>query len=157
MRATVIALVAGLLLGTLAGWFTQGWRSDAELAQIKQQHAQALAVQQAQALADYQRMERTKNDAIQQAQQRATQNRADADRAVAAADSMRKQLAGVPARIATATRAAVDEYAATASELLTDCTAQYQRVAEQADGHANDAAMMRDAWPTSRPALTRAP
>ena len=157
MRATVIALVAGLLLGALAGWVAQGWRADSAMAHVQQQHAQALAAQQAQALANYQNMEIQKDAAIKAAEQRAAQNRADADRAVAAADGMRKQLASVPDRIATATRAAVDEYATAASELLTDCTAQYQRMAEQADGHANDAAMMRDAWPTSRPALTRAP
>lgn len=42
MRATVIALVAGLLLGTLAGWVAQGWRADSAMAHVQQQHAETL-------------------------------------------------------------------------------------------------------------------
>ena len=42
MRATVIALVAGLLLGTLAGLVAQGWRADSAMAHVQQQHAETL-------------------------------------------------------------------------------------------------------------------
>lgn len=146
-RANSIAMGLLLILAFAAGWAVNGWRADAELANREKAWADAIAWSSQQALERYQIMEKTKDDAIKAAEQRAASNRADADRAAATVDSMRKQLAGVPARIATATRAAVDEYAATASELLTDCTAQYQRVAEQADGHASDAALIRDAWP----------
>ena len=99
-------------------------------------------------MATYTKMEKTKDEAIKLAQARATALEADAGRASAAADSLRKQLASVPTRIAAATRAAVDEYAATAGELLGACTAEYQRVASQADGHAADARLMSEAWPT---------
>lgn len=136
-----------LVLAFAAGWTAQGWRADARLSELQQAHAKEQAAQQSQALAAYQRMEQTKNDAIQKAQARAEALQADAGRATAAADSLRKQLAGVPARIATASRAAVDEYAATAGELLGACTAEYRAVAAAADGHANDAQLMREAWP----------
>lgn len=144
-----VAAALVLAMAFAAGWVTQGWRAGTALAQLEQQHAQMLAAQHGQALADYQRMEKTKDDAIKAAEQRAAQNRADADRAAAAVDGMRKQLASVPTRIAAATRTAVDEYAATAGELLGACTAEYQWLAGQADGHAADAGLMRAAWPGS--------
>ncbi|WP_370681029.1 hypothetical protein [Comamonas sp. GB3 AK4-5] len=133
-----------------AGWMAQGWRAGTALAQLEQQHTQVLVAQHAQALVDYQRMEATKNEAINAAQQRAAQNRAAADRAAAAAGSLQRDIASVPDRITAATRAAVNAYAATAGELLGACTAEYQWLAEQADGHAADARLMREAWPTAR-------
>jgi hypothetical protein len=142
-------ILAGLVLAGAfaAGWITQGWRADAAAARVQQEHAQVLASQQAQALERYQQMEKTKDEAIRAAEQRAASNRADADRAAAAVGWLQRDLAGVPARIAAATRAAVDEYAATAGELLGACTAEYQWLAGQADGHATDAGLMREAWP----------
>ena len=143
---TIVATLA--LAGAFAaGWTAQGWRADAALSLLEQQHAQMQAAEQANALADYQRMEKTKNEAIKAAEQRAAQNRADADRAAAAVDGMRNQLASVPARIAAATRSAVDEYAATAGELLGQCSQRYTELAAKADGHALDARVCRAAWP----------
>ena len=135
--------LAGLLL-----WQTLRL-GDAEvgLAEATAAHAQALSQANAEALANYSRMEGEKDDAIKAAEKRATQNAAAADLARTAADGLRRDLASAPARIAAATRAAVDEYAATAGELLGVCTAEYQRVAAAADGHANDARLMLDAWP----------
>lgn len=141
--ACALALVGAFA----AGWTAQGWRADARLSELQQTHAKEQAAQQSQALADYQRMEQTKNDAIQKARARADALQADAGRATAAADGLRKQLAGVPARISAASRAAVDEYAATAGELLSACTSEYQWMARQADGHANDARMITESWP----------
>ena len=42
MRAAVIALAAGSLLGALAGWVAQGWRADSAMAHVQQQHAETL-------------------------------------------------------------------------------------------------------------------
>lgn len=141
--ACALALVGAFT----AGWTAQGWRADARLSKLQQAHAKEQAAQQTQALADYQRMEQTKNDAIQKAQARSEYLQTVAGAAAAAADSLRKQLAGVPARIATASRAAVDEYAATAGELLGACTAEYRAVAAAADGHAADVRTLTAAWP----------
>lgn len=128
------------LLAFASGWSTNDWRARETLANMQLQHAQALA--------DYQRMEDSKNAAIKKAEERAAQNRADADRAIAAVNGMRQQISDMPIRIQSATRAAIDEYATTAGELLADCAARYQRVAAAADRHYADARLMRDAWPT---------
>ncbi len=62
-------------------------------------------------------------------------------------DSLREQLSTAQQRIATASSAAVAEYAATASELLAQCGEEVTDLAAKADGHANDAATCRAAWP----------
>ena len=149
MTARAKAITYGLLLvlAFAAGWLVNGWRSDAVISGIKTEHAAQVAINASNALERYETMERTKDEAIKAAQERETQFKADAGRAAATADGLRKQLASVPARIATASRAAVDEYAATAGELLNSCTAEYRAVAAAADGHANAQRLMLEAWP----------
>lgn len=47
-------LLAGMLLAGLAGWFTSGWRHDAEIAELRRAHAEYRAGLSEQALADVQ-------------------------------------------------------------------------------------------------------
>ena len=72
---------------------------------------------------------------------------ADAASARAAAVSMRDQLTEARRNLAAHSPAAVLDYATTASELLGECTAEYQSLGEKADGHAADAAALIRAWP----------
>jgi chromosome segregation ATPase len=146
-RAQALVLAVLLAVSFSAGWWVNAQRAEARMSLLKKEHVtqekQALEA----SLASYSRMEKTKDEAIKSAQARADHLQADAGAAAAAADSLRKQLAGVPARISAASRAAVDEYAATAGELLSACTEEYQWMARQADGHANDARMITESWP----------
>lgn len=142
----IISAVA-LALAFIFGWTANGWRLNSEIARMKADHAAKLYESTEAALARYETMERTKDEAIRNAQIRAGQLQADAARAASAADGLRKQLAAVPERIATASRAAVDEYAATAGELLVACTSEYQWMARKADEHANAERTLMEAWP----------
>ena len=139
------ALAAAFLFG--AGWVSNGWRLSGQIAQLKQEHAEQNTRHAAATLRLYTEMERQKDEAIQAHAKLAAENRLAADAAKLAADGLRRDLARVPGRIAAATREAVNEYAATVSEVLGACTAEYQYMAEQADGHAADAKLMADAWP----------
>lgn len=143
----VIAYAAAAAFVFCAGWQANGWRLSREIAEMKAQHSEAQTRASAAALHAYTTMEKTKDDAIKAALRRSESNQSSAAATAAAADGLRKQLAAVPARITAASRAAVDEYAATAGELLGACTAEYQSVAAAADQHRADAQMMRDAWP----------
>ena len=149
MTARAQAIAFGLLLVAAfwAGWLVNGWRAEAAISLLKQEHSEKVTRNSAASLLTYSRMEKTKDEAINQAQARAVTLLADAGRATAAADGLRKQLATANVRIATASRAAVDEYAATAGELLNSCTAEYRAVAAAADGHANAQRLMLEAWP----------
>ena len=146
-RMKTLVGLAICLVCFLAGWLVNGWRFEVRISDIKTEHAAQVAINASNALERYETMERTKDEAIKAAQERETQFKADAGRASATADGLRKQLASVPTRIATASRAAVDEYANTAGELLGQCTAEYQQVAEAADRHASNERLIHDAWP----------
>lgn len=146
-RAKAMAYGLLLVLAFAAGWLVNGWRAGASISLLEKEHAEQTMRAAASALASYSRMEKTKDEAIKSAHTRAQQHAADAGAARSAAERLRVDLSRVPSRIAAASRAAVDEYANTAGELLGQCTAEYQQVAERADGHANDARMIQDAWP----------
>lgn len=146
------ALAVSLALFFATGWQVQGWRMQAQLERVNAAYSQQLEALHAQALDDYLQMEDAKDVAIREAQIRADENSAAADMARADVERLRRDLADVPTRISTATRAAVNEYATAATAVLDDCTAEVTKLARAADGHANDAALMLRAWPTpSRP------
>ena len=146
LQATLASFA--LAFSFAAGWLVNGWRADASMSLLKQEHSEQVARNSAASLLTYSRMEKTKDDAINSAKARVATLQADAGRATAAADGLRKQLATANQRIVTASRAAVDEYAATAGELLNSCTAEYRAVAAAADGHANDARLISESWPS---------
>ena len=143
----LIAAGVALVLAFAAGWLVQGWRMSAEYAALEMRYATRLAQAHENALAEYARLEKVKDDAIRQAEIEAEKNAAAAATAARAADRLRGDLANVRASIAAAPRPAVDQYAATASELLGACAAEYQWMAEQADKHLVNERLLIDAWP----------
>ena len=140
------AIVAGALAFG-AAWQTQAWRHGKQIADIRAQHATALASANQKALDDTIKMQRTKDEAIKAAEQRAKTQAANAANARADADRLRAQLDGVPARVASATDGAVRNFANVASDVLGACIREYQGVAGVADGHAADVRLMQEAWP----------
>lgn len=144
-KALIAAVLAAFLFG--AGWMVQGWRAEAKLYDVKREYAEATAKAQAEALERYQSMERQKDEAIEAHAALAAKNAAAADAAARAADSLRRDLSGVSARIAAATDSAVREYATTASVVLGECSAEVVELASKADGHSSDVRLMLDAWP----------
>lgn len=147
MKARIIgaAITAALLFA--AGWITQGWRAEAKLLDVKRQFAESAATAHTQALERYQTLERTKDEAIAAHAALVAQNADAAAAARRTADGLRRDLAGVPARIAAATDSAAREYAAAASVVLDQCTAEVADLARVADGHAADVRLMLQAWP----------
>ena len=143
----LIAAGVVLVLAFAAGWAAQGWRMGAEYAALEMRYATRLAQAHENALTEYARLEKVKDDAIRQAEIEAEKNAATAAVAARAADRLRGDLANVRASIAAAPRPAVDQYAATASELLGACAAEYQWMAEQADKHLVNERLLIDAWP----------
>lgn len=143
----LIAAGAALVLTFGAGWVAQGWRMGAEYAALEMRYATRLSQAQENALKEYARLEKVKNDAIRAAEIEAEKNAAAAATAARAADRLRGDVANLRASIAAAPRAAVDQYATTASELLAECGRELADVARAADGHAADVRLMLAAWP----------
>ena len=141
-------IAAGALaLAFGAGWAAQGWRMSAEHAALEKRYATRLAQAQENALKEYARLEKVKDDAIREAEIEAEKNAAAAATAARAADRLRGDVASLRASIAAASRPTVDQYAATAGELLGACAAEYQWMAEQADKHLVNERLLIDAWP----------
>ena len=143
----LIAAGAALVLAFAAGWLVQGWRMSAEYAALETRYATRLALAHENALTEYARLEKVKNDAVKAAEIEAEKNAAAAATAARAADRLRGDLANVRASIAAAPRPAVDQYATTAGELLADCGRELADLAAKADGHAADVRLMLAAWP----------
>ena len=144
-KAIAAALVAALLFW--AGWTTQGWRAEAKLYDLKREHAESLAIANAEALERYKKMEEQKDAAIKSAEERAAKNAAAANLAQSTADGLRGDIAAMRANIATITDSAVREYADSLSDVLGACADEAVELARAADGHAADVRLMQDAWP----------
>ena len=144
------AIVAGALAFG-AGWKTQEWRYGKQIADTASQHAIALASANQKALDDTIKMQRTKDAAIQQAEQRAAKNAAAAAAARRTADGLRDTLYQFRASRPGLAPAAVIERADTAAELLGACAAEYQDVAAAADRINSDRQTLIDAWPKASP------
>ena len=140
------AIVAGALAFG-AGWQTQEWRYGKQIADTAAQHATALASANQKALDDTIKMQRTKDEAIAKAEQRAAQNAAAAGAARRTADGLRGTLYDFRASLPGASTAALIARADTAAELFGACVDEYRSVAESADRHAADAVMLFEAWP----------
>ena len=147
LKLKLAAIGVALVLAFAAGWAVQGWRMGAEYAALEMRYATRLAQAHENALTEYARLEKVKNDAIRQAEIETEKNAAAAAAAARAADRLRGDLANVRASIAAAPRPAVDQYAATASELLAECGRELADVSAKADGHAADVRLMLAAWP----------
>ena len=144
------AIVAGALAFG-AGWQTQEWRYGKQIADIQAQHATALARANQKALDDTIKMQRTKDEAIKAAEQRAKTQAANAAVLRTERDGLRAQLAATAVQLPSASCTSVRDYATTLTGLFDQCAGAYQDMAGQAQGHAADARTLSEAWPVKPP------
>lgn len=143
----VAAFLAGLAVAAVSTWHVQAWRYDAQISSIQAQHSRALADAHQKALDDTIKMQRTKDDAIQQAEQRAKREAANAAAVRTERDSLRTQLAANTVQLPSASCPSIREYTATLSGLFDQCAGALTDMAGKAQGHAADSRLMLDAWP----------
>lgn len=139
--------IAGAFLAGLLSWNVQAWRYDAQISSIQAQHATALASANQKALDDTIKMQRTKDDAIKAAEQRAKTQAANAAVLRTERDGLRAQLAATTVQLPSASCTSVRDYATTLTGLFDQCAGAYQDMAGQASGHAADARLMLESWP----------
>ena len=145
-------IVAAAIAGALAfgaAWQVQAWRYGGQIADLKREHAEAVASSAKSALKLTEHYRENADAAVKKAEARAAQNKRDADRLRVELDGVRGDLASVPERIRSASREAVDQYAAAATVVFEQCTRRYSELAAIADGHANDVRTLIDAWPAT--------
>lgn len=146
------ALIALALVAIVfwAGWAANGWRLGQDIAQIQLAHTQELAARDAGTFAVAQAIDTNYQGALNASIQEKARLAGAAAVATRNAGRLRGQLSEADKRIATASAAAVREYAATANKLLGHCSQRYTELAAKADGHALDARVCRAAWPMIR-------
>ena len=141
------AVAGALAFG--AAWQVQAWRYGEQIADLKREHAEAIASSAKTALKLTEHYRENADAAVRKSEARAAQNKRDADRLRAELDGLRGDLANVPERIRNASREAVDQYATTATVVFGECAARYSELAVSATGHASDVQTLMDAWPTN--------
>jgi large exoprotein involved in heme utilization and adhesion len=139
--------LAALVIGAAGAWFVTSDHFEAEIADIKLKQAEQVASAHKTALRTTEIYRDNANEAVKRANARASGNKRDADALRGELDGLRSDLAGVPARIGSATREAVNLYAATATDVFERCAARYSAVADAATGHASDVRTFDEAWP----------
>ncbi|WP_287918817.1 hypothetical protein [Comamonas sp.] len=147
-RTKALILLALVALFFSAGWAANGWRLGQDIAQIQLTHTQELAARDAGTFAVAQAIDTNYQGALNASIQEQARLAGAAAVATRNAGRLREQLSEADKRIATASAAAaVREYAATANQLLGQCSQLYTELAAKADGHALDARVCRAAWP----------
>jgi hypothetical protein len=131
----------------VAGWSTQGWRKDSQINDLHAKHNEASQQAIAQVLSETERMQRAKDDALQQAQKDALANRAAAVSAGRERDRLRNELSASRSAFAEATRTALIEYTDTLGAVFDHCTEEYLEMARAADEHRAGQDALYNAWP----------
>lgn len=141
------AAIAGAVLAGVLSWTVQGWRYGEQIESIKKVQAEATLQATREARATESRRSLNVQEAQNAAAKRAQVARADADRARSELDRLRDTLSSTSRGLPGEPAAACPERAATVSQLLSACAAEAQELARAADGHANDARTLIEAWP----------
>lgn len=147
IQGYIIAAVIGAASAGMGAWQVQGWRYGVQISEIEANHAKAVQDSIEAANTKQQEITSVYIKALNDARSREADLRRDVAAASDAANSLRKQAADAARQLASQPTETVVIYATAASELLSECGAEYQRLAEKADGHAADVKTMIEAWP----------
>ncbi len=149
----VPGIVWAAICAALLGWGgVNAYRVSAaktDLATLKAQHAQALADAVTSAMAESERLQKVKDDAIAEAEKRAHENAAVAGRTRAELERLRRTVASAVTSADPACKAIADR-AAALGDVFGECAGELTEVARKADAHASDLRTFQQAWPEFR-------
>jgi predicted nucleic acid-binding Zn-ribbon protein len=142
----LVALVAALL-GAAGAWQIQDWRYNARIQSMQAEFTKTVAA----AERDAQEQERRLNSQIQEARDAAAKReqdlRRDSDTLRSELDGLRNEAADAGRKLPRNPACPSSARAATAIKLFEQCAVEYEKMARHAQGHANDALMLQEAWP----------
>lgn len=145
-------IAAAMVLSTCAvGWtsYAAGKQRGMEHVQLQWDSEKLQLIAEATSREQYLKQKLEKANAASRLREK--QLRADAAGSLDTALRLHNQLTEASSRIPTASCTTTREYASTVTELFGNCKTAYRNLAEKADGHANDAVTLREAWPTNQP------
>ncbi len=146
IQTTLIAAVASLAIGLGAGWTANGWRLNGKINRMIAEQSQALAEAGRNAMLESARLQKLKDDALDEANKIAQANAKSAASARAELSRVRQQLAN-SVTISNATCASTRDYAATLAVIFGECATRIGELAQEADGHSADSRTLQQSWP----------
>ena len=146
IQTTAIAVAASLLIGFLSGWTANGWRLNGKIDRMTAEASQALAEAGKNAMLESARLQKLKDEALDEANKTAQRNANAAANARSELSRVRQQLAN-SATISNATCASTRDYAATLAVIFGECATRIGEMAEAADGHALDSRTYQQSFP----------
>ena len=146
IQTTLIAAAASLAIGLVSGWTANGWRLNGRIDQMIARHSLDLSKATEAAMNESTRLQRQKDEALNEANQIAQKNANAAANARSELDRVRKQLAN-SVTIGSATCASTRNYAETLAVIFGECATRLFEMAKEADGHALDSRTYQQAFP----------
>lgn len=131
----------------VVGWTINGWRYEAEINEMVNNHTQAKIQAEQNARAQEVRIRNEYKAAIDKGVKRETQLAKDADSARNESERLRLNIAGFRRQLPKLDLAACNERADTFAELLDYCQAEYTKLGKSADQLMSDRQTCLDAWP----------
>ena len=142
----VVLYAVSVFVAASLGWAVNGYRLDAKISRMTAEHSQALATAGQNAMNEAARLQKLKDEALDEANKTAQRNAQAAASARGELERLRRQLASTPS-LSSATCASTRDYAATLATVFGECATRIGELAEKADGHAADSATLERAWP----------
>lgn len=140
------ALVVAILFGGGA-WEVQSWRYGKRIAEIKQVQAEATAQAVEAARASERKQTQQVQEALNAALLREAKQNSDARRARAESDGLRSDLEALRVRLVNSSVETCRTVSTVLTNVFGECSAAYQRLAEEADRLGNSARTLDAAWP----------
>ena len=141
---SVTLIAAAIAFG--GGWVANGWRLNGKIDRMVAEQSQALAAAGQNAMNEAARLQKQKDEALNEANKIAQRNAQAAADARSQLDRLRRQLANTPS-LSSATCASTRDYATTLSLVFGECATRLGEMAKDADGHAADSRTLEGAWP----------
>jgi hypothetical protein len=146
IQTTLIAAAASLAIGLTTGWTANGWRLNGRIDQMIARHSQDLSMATEAAMVESTRLQKLKDEALDEANKTAQRNANAAANARSELDRVRKQLAS-SVTIGSSTCASTRNYAETLAVIFGECATRLFEMAKEADGHALDSRTYQQAFP----------
>jgi hypothetical protein len=143
---SVIATAIAAVIAFGAGWTANGWRLNGKIDRMVAEYSQAMAQAGQNAMLESARLQKLKDEALNEANKIAQANAKSAASARSELDRLRRQLASSN-DLSAATCASTRQYATTLATVFGECSTRLTEVAKDADGHATDSRTLEKAWP----------
>lgn len=143
---SVILAAVAVASAAVLGWTMNGWRLNGKIDRMMAEHSQALATAGQNAMLEAARLQKQKDEALDEANKIAQRNANAAASARTELERLRRQLANTPS-LSSATCASTRDYAATLATVFGECATRIGEMAKDADGHSADSRTLEKAWP----------